>query len=133
LTLPPATTPPTSTTSTTLGPVEPLSSPEYQIVQRTVGEGTGDAVVVLLDPTSYDTLTDIDLEDVIADVVRRFPPITTVHVIDDPAAANVVGNPDPTDEQIAAISEHYLARLDDGFSITFLGPFAPAGATVLGS
>ena len=90
-------------------------------------------MVVLLDATSYETLTDIDLEDVIADVVHRFPPIASVHVIDDPAAANVVGNPDATDEQIEAIAEHYLARLDDGFSITFLGPFAPAGATVLGS
>ena len=133
LTLPPPTTPPTSTTSTTLVPVEQLSSPEYQIVQRSVGEGTGDTVVVLLDSSSYETLTDIDLEDVIADVVRRFPPIATVHVIDDPAAANIVGNPDATEEQIASIEDHYFARLDDGFTITFLGPFAPAGATVLGS
>ena len=133
LTLPPPTTPPTSSTSTTLVPVEELSPPEYQIVQRTVGEGTGDAVVVLLDTSSYETLTDIDLEDVIADVVRRFPPITTVHVIDDPAAANIVGNPDATEEQIASIEDHYLARLDDGFTITFLGRFAAEGATVLGS
>jgi hypothetical protein len=133
LTLPPPTTPPTSTTSTTLVPVEQLSSPEYQIVQRSAGEGTGDTVVVLLDSSSYETLTDIDLEDVIADVVRRFPPIATVHVIDDPAAANIVGNPDATEEQIASIEDHYFARLDDGFTITFLGPFAPAGATVLGS
>ncbi len=133
LTLPPATTPPTSSTSTTLPPVEQLSSPEYQIVQRTVSEGAGDTVVVLLDTSSYETLTDIDLEEVIADVVQRFPPIATVHVIDDPAAANVVGDPDASEEQIAAISDHYFARLDDGFTITFLGPFAPAGATVLGS
>ncbi len=133
LTLPPSTTPPTTTTPTTLAPATQLSSPEYQIVQRTAGDGTGDTVVVLLDTTSYETLTDIDLEDLIADVVQRFPPITTVHVIDDPGAANVVGNPDATEAQIAAISDHYLARLDDGSSITFLGPFAPAGATVLGS
>lgn len=133
LTLPPATTQPPTTTSTTLVPVKQLSSPEYQIVQRTPGDGTGDSVVVLLDTDSYETLTDIDLEDVIADVVRRFPPIATVHVIDDPAAANVVGNPDASDAQIEAIADHYLARLDDGFSITFLGPFAPAGSSVLGS
>jgi hypothetical protein len=133
LTLPPATTAPTSSTSTTLAPVERLSSPDYQIVQRTPGIDTGDTVVVLLDTTSYETLTDIDLEEVIADVVQRFPPITTVHVIDDVAAANVVGNPDSSEAQIEAIADHYLARLDDGFAITFLGPFAPAGATVLGS
>ena len=133
LTLPPATTPPTTSTSTTLAPVEQLSPPEYQIGQRSVGEDSGDTAVVLLDTSSYETLTDIDLEEVIADVVQRFPPIATVHVIDDPAAANVVGDPDASDEQIAAISDHYFARLDDGFTITFLGPFAPAGATVLGS
>ena len=133
LTLPPPTTPPTSSTSTTLAPVEQLSSPEYQIVQRTISEDTGDTVVVLLDTSSYETLTDIDLEEVITDVVQRFPPIATAHVIDDPAAANVVGDPDASEEQIAAISDHYFARLDDGFTITFLGPFAPAGATVLGS
>ena len=90
-------------------------------------------VVVLLDIASYETLTDIDLENIIADVVQRFPPIATVHVIDDPAAANVVGNPDATEAQIEPISGHYLARLDDGFSITFLGPFATAGSAVLGS
>jgi hypothetical protein len=113
--------------------VEKLSSPDYQIVQRAPGIDTGDTVVVLLDTTSYETLTDIDLEEVIADVVQRFPPITTVHVIDDVAAANVVGNPDASEAQLEAIADHYLARLDDGFAITFLGPFAPAGATVLGS
>jgi len=133
LTLPPATTAPTSSTTTTLAPVEPLSSPQYQIVQRTPGDEAGDSVVVLLDISSYETLTDIDLEDLIGDVVQRFPPILTVHVIDDPAAANVVGNPDATAEQFETIADHYLARLDDGFSITFLGPFAPAGSTVLGS
>lgn len=133
LTLPPAALAPTSSTTTTLAPAEPLSAPRYQIVQRTQGAQSGDTVVVLLDTTSYETLTDIDLEDIITDVVQRFPPILTVHVIDDPAAANVVGNPDASEEQIAAISDHYLARLDDGFSITFLGPFAPAGSTVLGS
>jgi hypothetical protein len=133
LTLPPPTTPPTSVTTTSLAPVEQLSSPQYQIVQRTVSEGSGDTVVVLLDTSSYGTLTDIDLEDLIADVVVRFPPITTVHVIDDAAAANVVGNPDASDAQIEVISDHYLARLDDGFSITFLGPFATSGSSVLGS
>ena len=133
LTLAPGTTATTSSTTTTSTPAEQLTSPEYQIVQRTPGVDTGDSVVVLLDITSYETLTDIDLEDVIADVVQRFPPIATAHIIDDSGAANVVGNPDATEEQIEAIADHYLARLDDGFSITFLGPFAPAGATVLGS
>lgn len=133
LTLPPATAPATSSTTTTLAPAEQLSSPQYQIVQRTPGEAGGDTVVVLLDTASYETLTDIDLEDIIADVVQRFPPVATVHVIDDPAAANVVGNPEATEAQIEPISDHYLARLDDGFSITFLGPFAPAGSAVLGS
>lgn len=135
LTLPqqtaPTTTQPTETTSPE--PISDLSAPRYQIVQRTPGEGVGDEVVVLLDPTSYETLTDIDIQDLIGEVVDLFPPIAIAHIVDDPAAANVVGNPDASAAEIASIQDHYFARLDNGFEITFLGPFASSGSNVLGS
>jgi hypothetical protein len=136
LTLPPA----SSTTTTVASPettrpsFDSLTPPQYQIVQRSAIEGAaGDEVIVLLDPSSYDTLTDIDIENILAEVVELFPPVWIAHLIDDPAAANVVGNPDATTAELEAISDHYLARLDNGFEITFLGPFADAGSGVIGS
>jgi hypothetical protein len=129
----PTTTTTISATTTILEPPSQLSAPEYQIVQRTAGEGVGDELVVLLDPASYETLTDIDIQELIAEIVDLFPPVWTAHIIDDPAAANVVGNAAASEEDLAAIADHYLARLDNGFEITFLGPFAPKGSIVLGS
>lgn len=126
--------PPSTTiaTTTTLSPIDSLSAPEYQIIQRTPGD-TGDTVIVLLDPTSYDTITDIDVQDLIAEIVDLFPPIATAHIIDDPAAANVVGDPEATKAMLDTIADHYLARLDNGFHITFLGPLAESGSNILGS
>lgn len=135
LTLPPPTTStaPQSTPTTAPEPIVDLTAPRYQIVQRTPGDGVGDEVVVLLDPTSYETLTDIDIQDLIGEVVDLFPPVAIAHIVDDPAAANVVGNPDASAAEIAAIQDHYFARLDNGFEITYLGPFASSGSNVLGS
>ena len=134
LTLPlPSTTTTSSVPPTTVAPPIQLSAPQYQIVQRTAGEGVGDEIVVLLDPTSYETLTDIDIQELIAEIVDLFPPVWTAHIIDDPAAANTVGNPDASEEDLAGIADNYLARLDNGVEIIFLGPFAPKGSIVLGS
>lgn len=131
--LPPPPTTLVEDTTTTLAPIDELSAPEYQIVRRTPGEGTGDELVVLLDPTSYDTLTDIDIQDLIAEVVEFFPPVWIVHVVDDISAVAVVGNPDASAAEVASIDGHYLARLDNGVEITYLGPFAESGTGVLGS
>ncbi len=123
----------TSQPTTTTATHEELTPPRYRIVERIEGEGPGDTVVVLLDPTSYDSLTDIDLFDVIAEVVELFPPISVIHIVDAPEAANVVANPDASNAEIQAIQMNYLARLDNGFKITYLGPFASSGTAVLGS
>ena len=71
--------------------------------------------------------------DGLAEVIELFPPVWTAHLIDDPAAANVVGNPNATESELEAIADHYFARLDNGFEITFLGPFADSGGGVIGS
>jgi len=88
---------------------------------------------VLLDPSSYDTLSDLDLYDLIAEVVELFPPIATLHVVDDAAAANAVAVSDTSTTETPPPSEHYLARLENGFRIVYLGPFAASGTAVLGS
>lgn len=121
-------------TTTTLPPtIATITPPEYQIVSRAPTDGEGDEVVVLLDPTSYDSLSDLDLFDVVAEVVELFPPVAILHVVDDPAAASVVTDPDASEADRAVLEVHYLARLDNGFEITYLGPFVDSGTAVLGS
>ncbi len=121
------------TTTTTAEAKSLLTAPEYKIVDRISGEGVGDTVIVLLDPTSYDSLTDLDLYDLIAEVVELFPPVAVVHIVDDERAGNVVGDPDASEAARDAVAMNYLARLDSGFKITYLGPFASSGTAVLGS
>jgi len=118
--------------TTTVPQVTQISPPQYKIMDRIEGDD-GDTVVVLLDASSYDSLTDLDLFDIIVEVVELFPPISTIHIVDDPAAVSVVVNPDASNAEIEAIQENYLARLDNGFTITYLGPFAARGTAILGS
>ncbi len=120
-------------TTTTSQPKQNLTAPAYTIVDRVEGESNGDTVIVLLDSESYDSLTDLDLFDLIAEIVELFPPVAVVHVVDDVAAANVIGNPDASEAERQAVALNYLARLDNGFRITYLGPFASSGTAVLGS
>lgn len=123
----------TSTTTTVTTPKTILTAPDYRIVARIEDEGPGDTVIVLLDPSTYDSLTDLDLYDLIAEVVELFPPVAVLHIVDDAAAANVVANPDASEAERAATTANYLARLENGFQITYLGPFASSGTAVLGS
>jgi len=133
LSVPGDTEPPVDSTTTTTTPKTVLTAPEYTIVDRIDGEGAGDIVIVLLDDGTYDSLTDLDLYDLIAEVVELFPPIAVVHIVDDAAAANVVANPDASEAERQAVAANYLARLENGFQITYLGPFASSGTAVLGS
>ena len=126
------TTTTTTTTSTTLPPLGNATFPSYSIVSRVAG-ASGDTVVVLLDESSYETLTDIDLHNVLADVVEQFPPIFEAHVVNTSAAAALVLVAQPDEAQQLVLADHYLARLEDGFRIVFLGPFAGAGTAILGS
>lgn len=128
-----ASTEASTTTTSTLAPLSTVTPPQYQIVSRAPLDEDGDEVVVLLDPSTYDSLSDIDIFDVIVEVVELFPPITVLHVVDDAAAANVVTDPEASEEAMAILDDHYLARLDEGFTITYLGPFASSGTAILGS
>ena len=130
-----ATTVPASTTTstaTTLAPPE-LSFPEYRIAERIVSAETGDTVILLLDPTSYTSLSDLDLYDVIADAVDRFPPIFEAPVVDSQDAVSAVLAEDPDDDQVETLAEHYFVRLEDGFRIVYVGPFEGTDDAILGS
>ena len=127
------TSPPVAAATTTTQPLSTLTPPDYAIVDRAETDAPGDTVVVLLDPESYTSLTDIDLYDIIAEVVDLFPPISELHIVDDVGAVNTVANPDSTAEEIVLIGDNYLVRLENGFKITYLGPFAASGTAILGS
>ncbi len=139
--LTPLTTAATASPGTTVSDESPTTSqarstltpPKYAIVDRIQTDAPGDTVVVLLDTNSYTSLTDLDLYDIIAEVVDQFPPISVMHIVDDEQAVNTVANPDATDEELALVQDNYLARLDDGVKITYLGPFATSGTAILGS
>lgn len=129
----PSTTSTTATTSTTLPPVQIGSFPDYRIVFRGEADGPGDSVVVLLDPSSYDQLSDLDLYNIVVDVVEEFPPIYEAYVIDDEVAYEAVLAEAPTVEEQRLLEMHYLARLEEGFRVVYLGPYADSGSSVLGS
>jgi len=121
----------TSTTSTIARPVP--SFPEYRIAERVVSPETGDTVVLLLDPTTYSTLSDLDLYEVIADAVDRFPPIFEAHVVDTQEAADAVLVEEPDEAQLEALRIGYFARLEEGFRIVYLVGGEESGTAVLGS
>ncbi len=139
------TTVPTTTTTTTISPTttaspttttsvpNEVSFPEFRIAERIISPETGDTVVLLLDPASYTSLSDLDLYDVIADAVDRFPPIFEAHVVDSQDAASAVLVEEPDEDQQKTLEKHYLARLEDGFRIVYLGPFEGSDDAVLGS
>lgn len=121
-------------TTTTAAPAAETEIPEYTIVSREPGED-GDTVVVLLDPTSYGLLTDIDLQNVISEVFDDAPPVHIAHVIDSEDVAQiVVAAPAEVDAEGQRLLDlHHLASLEDGFRIVFKGPFEESGSVVLGS
>ena len=123
----------TATTTTTLAALAGPSFPDYSIARRINATDGRDTVVVLLDPSSYQILSDVDLYDVVADVVDRFPPIFAAHVVDSPEAADAVLAEEPTEEELQILSEHYLLSLEEGFRLVYHGPFAELGTAVLGS
>lgn len=121
-----------TTTTTEPGETGTVAIPRYQILTRQTGED-GDTLVILLDPTSYDSLTDIDLRNIVAEVVDEFPPVLEAHLVDSLDAAAVVLADERTPEQEALLEEHYLVRLEEGFRMVFAGPFESVGVSILGS
>ncbi len=109
------------------------SFPEYRIAERIISVETGDTVVLLLDPASYTSLSDLDLYDVIADAVDRFPPIFEAHVVDSQDAASAVLVEEPDEDQQRTLAEHYFVRLEDGFRVVYVGPFDGTDDAILGS
>jgi hypothetical protein len=122
----------TTTTTTTTTEAPELSFPEYRIISREATDN-GDIVVVLLDPNTYESLSDLDIHNVMSDLVEQFAPVFEAHVVETQVAADALFVEDPTEEQATALANDYIARLEEGFRIVYVGRFAEIGVTILGS
>lgn len=119
-----------STTSSTpeveLTTTSVVGLPSYSVLSRS----EEDELVVLVAPGTYG---DIDIQNVVGDVVERFAPVNTLHIVDDEAAAILVVAETVTPEEQVVLDEHYFVRLEEGFRMIFVGPFSSVGEVILGS
>ena len=118
-------------TTTTTQPSE-ITFPDYQIVSRESTD-TGDVVVVLLDKDSYESLSDQDIYNVIDDLVNEYAPVYEAHIVESQLAVEALLADEPTTEQTAELEASYLARLEEGFRIVYVGQLADADPAILGS
>ncbi len=121
----------TSTTTTTTSQPE-LGFPEYSIISREATDD-GDVVVVLLDRTTYESLSDIDVHNVMSDLVEQFAPVYEAYIVETQAAADALFVETPSESQQNALENGYIARLEEGFRIVYVGPLEDFGAAILGS
>jgi hypothetical protein len=122
-----------TTTSTTTSTTSPeLSFPEYRIISREASD-SGDVVVVLLDTATYESLSDIDVHNVMSDLVEQYAPVYEAHIVETQATADALFVEEPTEAQQTALDNHYIARLEEGFRIVYVGPLEASGVAILGS
>ena len=122
----------TSTTSTTSTTAPELGYPQYSIISREAADN-GDIVVVLLDTETYESLSDLDILNVMSDLVEQFAPVIEAHIVETQAAADALFIEEPTEEQQTALDNGYVARLEEGFRIVYLGPLEGNDDLILGS
>jgi hypothetical protein len=109
------------TTSTVAG-----SLPDYQIIAGDSGEGE---YVVLVDPGAY---SEQDLRNIMEGIVDEYAPVT-VHLIDSQDASELVLQAEVTEAEQAILDAHYFARVVDGTTLEFLGPYADLDPVYIGS
>ena len=122
----------TSTTTTTTTEAPELGYPEYSIISRETSDN-GDIVVVLLDRDTYESLSDIDVHNVMSDLVEQFAPVYEAHIVETQAAADALFVEEPTEDEQTALDNGYIARLEEGFRIVYVGPLSDSGVAILGS
>jgi hypothetical protein len=122
----------TTTSSTTSTTSPELSFPEYRIISREASD-SGDVVVVLLDTATYESLSDIDVHNVMSDLVEQYAPVFEAHIVETQAAADALFVEEPTEVQQTALDNDYIARLEEGFRIVYVGPLEASGVAILGS
>lgn len=115
-----------TTTTTTTSTVPGSFVPAFTILERTAD----DVLVVAVPPGTY---SDVDLQNLVSEVVERFAPVNGLHIVDDEGATDLVLAESLSAEDQAFLDDHYFLRLEEGFRMVFLGPFADVGEVILGS
>jgi len=110
-------------TTTTAAGAEP---PEYEIIAGDSGAGE---YVVLIDPGTY---SQQDLQNVMEGIVDEYAPLAA-HLIDSEDARDLVLKDEVTEAEQAILDAHYFARIVDGTTLEFLGPYADLGSVYIGS
>jgi hypothetical protein len=116
----------TATTTTTTTTVAPFSLPEFTIVDRT----EDNVLVAAVPPGTY---SDIDLQNLVNVIVERFAPVEGLHIVDDESISGLVLADSVSEADQSRLDDHYFLRLEDGFRMVFLGPFAGIDDVILGS
>lgn len=110
-------------TTTTAGTVE---LPGYEIIAGDAGSGE---YVVLVEPGAY---SEGDIRNIMEDIVDELSPVTA-HLIDTQEASELVLKDELTEAEQELLEAHYFARIVDGTTLEYLGPYADLEPVYIGS
>ncbi|MDH3397102.1 MAG: hypothetical protein OEM81_04635 [Acidimicrobiia bacterium] len=114
----------TGETTTTLEGA--TGTPGYDII---AGDSEAGEYVVLVEPGTY---TERDLQNIMEDLVDEYAPVT-VHLIDTEDAGDLVLKDELTEAEQAVLNAHYFARIVEGTTLEFLGPYGDLESVHIGS
>ena len=110
--------------TTTTGGVTGVA--EYDIIAGDSGSGE---YVVLVEPGTY---SEQDLRNIMEDVVDELAPIAA-HLIDSEDARELVLKDELTDAEQDLLDVHYFARIVEGTTLEYLGPYEEFESVHIGS
>ena len=84
---------------------------------------------MLVDPGAY---SEQDLRNIMEGIVDEYAPVT-VHLIDSQDASELVLKDEVTESEQAILDAHYFARVVDGTTLEYLGPYADLDSVHIGS
>jgi hypothetical protein len=105
---------------------EAVEVPGYDIIAGDPGSGE---YVVLVEPGSY---TEQDLRNIMEDVVDEYAPVTA-HLIDSEEVRELVLMDELTESEQELLDAHYFARIVEGTTLEYLGPYAEFETVLIGS
>jgi hypothetical protein len=98
----------------------------YDIIAGDSGSGE---YVVLVEPGTY---TEQDLRNIMEDVVDEYAPVAA-HLIDSEEVRELVLSDELTDAEQELLDTHYFARVVEGTTLEYLGPYAEFDSVHIGS
>jgi hypothetical protein len=110
-------------TTTTVGTVE---VPDYEII---AGDSGSAEYVVLVEPGAY---TEGDIRNIMEDVVDELAP-AAAHLVDTEEAGALVLQDEVTAAEQELLDAHYFARIVDGTTLEYVGPYSDVESVYIGS